>query len=176
MVRFHRTLVNGAAICQGAGEDLMWITAKTDYATRAVLALALAGRGAPPMKLAEIAARTAVPPSYLEQIMAQLRGAGIVRSERGPSGGYRLNHAPGDLTLNRVVRVFQGQLAPIACATRSSPEPCPMDHGCSLREVWRRVRDATIDILEETTFADLAAGAGEVWTIPSPPAPVAVGR
>lgn len=147
----------------------MWITAKTDYATRAILAMALAGDGAGPMKLVEIAERAAIPPSYLEQIMSQLRGAGIVRSERGPSGGYRLNHPPREITLERVVRVFQGQLAPIACATRSSPEPCPMDDGCSLREVWQRVRDATIEILEDVDFGTLAARAGARWTDPPPP-------
>jgi Rrf2 family protein len=146
----------------------MWITARTDYATRAVLALALAGEGAS-LKLTEIAERTAVPASYLEQIMGQLRLAGIVRSERGPSGGYRLNHPPGEITLERVVRVFQGQLAPIACATRSSPEPCPMEVACSLREVWHEVRDATIAVLEHHDFATLAARAGGRWADPSLP-------
>ncbi len=145
----------------------MWITAKTDYATRAVLAMVLAGDGRHPMKLSDIAERTAVPPSYLEQIMSQLRGAGIVRSERGPSGGYRLNHPPEEITLERVVRVFQGQLAPIACATRSSPESCPMDASCSIQEVWQQVRDATIEILERVDFATLAERAGGAWRDPA---------
>jgi Rrf2 family protein len=140
----------------------MWITKKTDCATRAVLALALAGDDET-LKLADIAERTAVPGSFLEQIMGQLRGAGIVRSERGPMGGYRLNHAPAEITMDRVVRVFQGQLAPIACATRSSPEPCPMDVACPLREVWQEVRDATIATLERTDFATLATRSGGRW-------------
>lgn len=145
----------------------MWITAKTDYATRAVLTMVLAGEGAQPMKLSDIAERAAIPPTYLEQIMSQLRQAGIVRSERGPSGGYRLNHPPEEISMERVVRVFQGQLAPIACATRSSPEPCPMDVACSLREVWQEVRDRTIEILEGVSFADLADRAGGAWIDPS---------
>jgi Rrf2 family transcriptional regulator, cysteine metabolism repressor len=144
----------------------MWITKKTDYATRAVLALTLADTEDEPLKLADLAERIAVPSSFLEQIMSQLRGAGIVRSERGPSGGYRLNHDPSDISLERVVRIFQGQLAPIACATRSSPEPCPMDVACSLQEVWRDVRDATIEILDNVDFAQLAARAGGRWTAP----------
>lgn len=146
----------------------MWITAKTDYATRAVLALAIEGDDERPMKLSEIALRTAVPTSYLEQIMSQLRGAGIVRSERGPVGGYRLNHPPHELTLERVVRVFQGQLAPIACATRSSPEHCPMEVACSLKTIWQEVRDATIEILESVDFATLAERAGGAWRETSP--------
>ena len=142
----------------------MWISKKTDYATRAVLALALAsGRGGAPLKMHEIAARTHVPESLLEQILAQLRGAGIVRSERGPHGGYRLNHPPEDLSLERVVRLFQGPLAPIACATRSAPEPCPMEVGCTLQDAWSEVRDATIAILERKSFADLARRAGGPW-------------
>jgi Rrf2 family protein len=142
--------------------EKMWISKKTDYATRAVLALALA-RSDAALKMHEIAARTSVPESLLEQIMAQLRGAGIVRSERGPHGGYRLNHRPEEITLERVVRLFQGPLAPIACATRSEPEPCPMEIGCTLRDAWREVRDATIAILERRTFADLARRAGGPW-------------
>ena len=142
----------------------MWISKKTDYATRAVLALALASaRGGPPLKMHEIAARTRVPESLLEQILAQLRGAGIVRSERGPRGGYRLNHPPETLSLERVVRLFQGPLAPISCATRSEPEACPMQQGCTLQDAWSEVRDATIAILERRSFADLARGARGPW-------------
>ena len=71
----------------------MWVSRRTDYATRAILALSLEGGG--PLKLEELARRTAVPQSVLEQVMPTMRTAGVVRSERGPSGGYRLNKAPG---------------------------------------------------------------------------------
>ena len=64
------------------------------------------------------------------------------------------------------MRLFQGQLAPISCATRHSPEPCPMTVGCTLREVWEEVRDATISLLGGVTFADLAKRAGGPWTQP----------
>jgi Rrf2 family protein len=103
----------------------------------------------------------------LEQVMPALRTAGIVRSERGPTGGYRLNKRPEEITLERIVRLFQGQLAPIGCATRHNPEPCPMTIGCTLREVWEEIRDATIQLLGQATFADLAAKAGGPWTDPS---------
>jgi Rrf2 family protein len=140
----------------------MWISKRTDYATRAVLALALTDDDAP-VKLEELAHRTAVPQSVLEQVMPTMRSAGIVRAERGVHGGYRLNKPPDELTLERIVRLFQGQLAPIGCATRSHPEDCPMSVECSLRFVWEDVRDATIQILAATTFADLAARAGGPW-------------
>lgn len=143
----------------------MWISRRTDYATRAVLALTLAEGG--PMKLEELARRTATPRSVLEQLMPTLRIAGIVRSERGPSGGYRLNRPPEEITLERVVRLFQGQLAPIGCATRKNPEPCPMTVGCTLRQVWEEIRDETIALLARRTFADLARRAGGPWVDPS---------
>jgi Rrf2 family transcriptional regulator, cysteine metabolism repressor len=143
----------------------MWISRRTDYATRAILALTIEGGG--PLRLEDLAHRTAIPPSVLEQVMPTMRTAGIVRSERGPAGGYRLNKRPEEITLERVVRLFQGQLAPISCATRHNPEPCPMTIGCTLREVWEEVRDATIKLLGGVTFADLATRAGGPWTEPS---------
>jgi len=143
----------------------MWIARRTDYATRAILALTLDGGG--PLKLEELARRTAVPQSVLEQAMPIMRTAGIVRYERGPAGGYRLNKPPEEITLERVVRLFQGQLAPIGCATRHNPEPCPMTIGCTLRHVWEEVRDATIRLLGDITFADLAAQAAGPWTDPT---------
>jgi Rrf2 family transcriptional regulator, cysteine metabolism repressor len=136
----------------------MWISKRTDYATRAVLALSLDQRQEA-VKLEDLAQRTEVPASVLEQVMPALRSAGIVRSERGAHGGYRLNKSPAEITLERVVRLFQGPLAPIGYATRRNPDPCPDLVARSLRPVWAEVRDATINILDRTTFADLAARA-----------------
>ena len=139
----------------------MWISRRTDYATRALLAMALDDGGS--MKLEELARRTGAPQSVLEQVMPVMRSAGIVRSERGPAGGYRLNKSPEEITLERVVRLFQGQLAPIGYATRRSPDGAPKFVAESLRDVWGEVRDATIEILERTTFADLAQRASGSW-------------
>jgi Rrf2 family transcriptional regulator, cysteine metabolism repressor len=139
----------------------MWISRRTDYATRALLALALDDGES--MKLEELAHRTGAPQSVLEQVMPVMRSAGIVRSERGPTGGYRLNKSPEEITLERVVRLFQGQLAPIGYATRRSPDSAPKFVADSLREVWGEVRDSTIEILDRTTFADLAKQAGGRW-------------
>ena len=144
----------------------MWISRKTDYTTRAVLALAVAQGET--LNAEELARRVAVPEPFLKQILVQLRDAGVIRSVRGPTGGYRLNHSPEEITLEKIVRLFQGPLAPIACATRSEPEPCTMEVDCSLRSVWAEVRDTTIAILERTTFADLAARAGGRWVSVEP--------
>jgi Rrf2 family protein len=141
----------------------MWITRRTDYATRALLALCVA-KPDELLNVDDIARRTGVPSSVTKQIMNQMRSAGLVRSERGPSGGYRLNHPPEAITLERVVRLFQGPLAPIGCATRLEPEACAMTPGCAMQDVWAEVRDATIAILSRTTFADLAARSSGPWT------------
>jgi Rrf2 family protein len=144
----------------------MWISRRTDYAGRALLALTLSDSDQP-MKMDELSRRTAVPVSVLEQILPIMRCAGLVRSQRGAAGGYRLNKAPEDITLERIVRLFQGPLAPISCATRKEPEDCPMLPGCSMQVMWQEVRDATIAILERTTFAQLARDASGPWTDPS---------
>jgi len=134
----------------------MWVSRRTDYATRAVLALSLAEEA---LNLDQLAEATEAPRSVLGQVMPRLRAAGIVRSVRGPGGGYRLNHPPAELTLERVVRVFEGQLAPIGYATRHEPDPCPAIVARSLRPAWEEIRDATITILDRINFADLAEAA-----------------
>jgi Rrf2 family protein len=134
----------------------MWVSRRTDYATRAVLSLAMAEDA---LNLDQLAEQTEAPRSVLEQVMPRLRTAGIVRSVRGPGGGYHLNHPPEELTLERIVRIFEGQLAPIGYATRHEPEPCPAIVGRSLRPAWEQVRDATITILSEITFEELAEAA-----------------
>ncbi len=128
--------------------------------------LSIAGEDAL-IRLEDLARLCAAPQSILEQAMPRMRAAGLVRSERGPHGGYRLNKPPSDITLERVVRLFEGPLAPIPCATRHEPEHCPMAVGCSLRAVWESIRDSTIGVLEQTTFADLAASARGPWLDPA---------
>src|SRR4029453_5448484 len=134
----------------------MWVTRRTDYATRAVLSLAMRDEA---LNLDQLAEATEAPRSVLEQVMPRLRAAGIVRSVRGPGGGYHLNHPPEKLTLERVVRVFEGQVAPTGCAARHEPDPCPAIVGRSLRPAWEQVRDATITILSDINFGDLAEAA-----------------
>ena len=85
------------------------------------------------LKISDLADRRTAPESDFEQILPMMRNAGLVGSERGRSRGHRLNRPAEEITLERVVRLFEGQLAPIACATWQEPEPCPMTVGCSRR-------------------------------------------
>src|SRR4029078_11464703 len=119
----------------------MWVSRRTDYATRAVLALSLAEEA---LNLDQLAEATEAPRSVLGQVMPRLRTAGIVRAGRGPGGGYRLDHPPAEVTLERVVRVCEGQLAPIGYATRHEPDPCPAIVARSLRPAWGDVKDSPL--------------------------------
>ena len=143
----------------------MWISKRTDYAARALIVLAMEQERF--LKLGELSGRTRVPAPMLEQIMVVLRTGGYVRSQRGRAGGYRLNRPASEVTLERIVRTFQGPLAPIGCATRKHPEPCPLDAGCSMLDIWKDVRDRTIEILSATTLEDLAARASGPWRFPA---------
>ncbi len=151
---FHPTAPRGQRGLRCFGASIVWVSRRTDYAARALLALALADGET--RRIEDLAETVEAPKSVLEQVMPTLRTAGLVRSDRGRGGGYRLNHPPEEITLERVVRLFEGQLAPIGYATRRNPDPCPELVARSLRPVWVEVRNATTEILERTTFADLA--------------------
>jgi Rrf2 family cysteine metabolism transcriptional repressor len=137
----------------------MKLTTRGDYATRIIMELS-ASEGPAPLSVHELAARTGISIKYLEQIMTQLRAAGVVRSQRGMHGGYALARLPGQLTIGEVVRVMDGPLAPTPCASKSAHVPCPSyrcpsEESCVLRGLWLDVRDAISGVLDQTTFGDL---------------------
>ena len=87
----------------------MHVTAKADYAVRAVIELAGSNQSSP-RKVDEVAQAQGIPVSFLENILTQLRSSGIVRSQRGPEGGYWLAHPPEEVTLAQVIRAVEGPL------------------------------------------------------------------
>ena len=132
----------------------MRVSAKADYAIRAAVELAAAGEG--PLKGERIAQAQSIPVKFLENIMVDLRNAGLVRSQRGAEGGYWLARAAGEINLAEVIRAVDGPLASVR-GTRSeelsyagSAEP--------LREVWIAVRASLRNVLESVTLAHVAAG------------------
>lgn len=131
----------------------MKVSTKGDYGVRALVELAH-HYGEGPVQSAEIAARQEVPEPYLDQLLTSLRRAGFIRSVRGPQGGHALIREPGDLKLSEVMAALEGSLAPLACV--DDPEACTKTGGCVQRDVWTRVRDATLDILESVSIGDLA--------------------
>jgi Rrf2 family protein len=138
----------------------MKLSTRGDYAVRALLELAEAEEGAV-VPLSEIADRTSIPLKYLEQIMMRLRTARVVTARRGARGGYAFARRPSEVTVGEVVRAMDGPLAPSLCASRTAHAPCPAyrcpsEDECVMRGLWVEVRDAIADILDRTTFGDLA--------------------
>jgi Rrf2 family protein len=130
------------------------VSAKADYAIRAAVELAAAGDG--PVKGERIAQAQQIPANFLENILVELRNAGIVASRRGADGGYWLAAPPGDVSIADVIRAVDGPLANVR-GVRS--EQVDYDGtAATLREVWIAVRASLRDVLERVTLADVARG------------------
>ena len=133
------------------------ITQKSKYALRALLALAARPDGEP-MMISEIAEQEVIPRKFLEQILLELKRAGLVASRRGKAGGYLLLRRPETVTFGEVLRLIDGPLAPLPCLSKMAYRrcgDCANENACKLRKVFARVADATRDILDTTTLADV---------------------
>jgi Rrf2 family protein len=130
------------------------VTAKAEYAVRAVMELA-GGEGAP-VKRDRIVAAQGIPPKFLENILAELRHAGLVESQRGSEGGYWLAHKPEDVTVAEVMRAVEG---PLASVRSSRPETLEYDGLAEpLQIVWVALRASIRRVLDEVTIAQLISG------------------
>ena len=99
-----------------------------------------------------------IPKKFLELILLELKNMGVVASKQGKHGGYQLGHPPSEITLGRVIRIMDGPLAPLPCASETAYqkcEECVDEESCGTRIVMRRVRDAIALILDGTTLADV---------------------
>jgi Rrf2 family protein len=130
------------------------VSAKTDYAIRAVLELA-AAEDDRPVKGERIATAQAIPLRFLENILMQLRHAGLVESRRGAEGGYRLARPPAEVSLADVIRAIDG---PLAGVQGDRPETLGFVGVAEpMREVWIAVRASLRSVLEHVTLADVVA-------------------
>src|SRR5438105_13601708 len=133
----------------------MHVTAKADYAVRAVIELAGSSHQAP-RKVDTVAQAQSIPVSFLENILTQLRSAGIVRSQRGPEGGYWLARPPGELNLAQIIRAVEG---PLVGVRGQRPEEVEYDGAAeSLQQVWIALRANLRKVLEHVTVEQVAAG------------------
>jgi Rrf2 family protein len=133
----------------------MHVTAKADYAVRAVVELANSSQQEP-RKVDSVAKAQGIPVSFLENILTQLRSSGVVRSQRGPEGGYWLARPPEELNLAHVIRAVEG---PLVGVRGQRPEEIEyMGSAESLKQVWIAVRANLRNVLEHVTVADVAAG------------------
>lgn len=135
------------------------LSQKARYALRAVLVLAVA-KADEPVMIADIAEEARVPRKFLEQILLDLKRRGIVHSQRGKYGGYRLGRLPREITFAEVIRAIDGPLALSPCASVTAYrrcEDCVDETTCAIRKVLMKVRDMTSDILEQRTLAEALA-------------------
>jgi Rrf2 family protein len=109
-----------------------------------------------PLHIRDIARAQHIPLRFLEQILLQLKRAGYLRSHKGPHGGYFLSKPPAEINVAEIIRVMDGPLAPIDCVSVTAHEICPHERYCSLKWLWKEVRDAVADIMEKATFEELA--------------------
>lgn len=136
------------------------ISQKARYAFKALIALAEAGPGTT-LQAGEIAAAHAIPRAFLEQILLDLRRAGIVGSRRGRGGGFVLLRDPGEIYFGPVLRLVDGPVAPLPCLSRTAYrrcEDCADEEACRIRRVFGAAYEAQLAVLETTSLADAIAG------------------
>ena len=130
------------------------VSAKSDYAVRALLELAQAGEG--PIKGERLSQTQDIPLKFLENILIDLRHAGIVRSQRGAEGGYWLARPADRITIGEVIRAVDG---PLASVRGEAPEDLAYDGAAEhLQTVWIAVRASLREVVDELTLADVVAG------------------
>jgi Rrf2 family protein len=148
----------------------MKLSVRGEYALRALLVLGV-NYGEPVVRIQTISDQQNIPKRFLEQILNDLKSAGVVQSRRGVAGGYRLARRPEDITLAIVVRHIEGALAPVSCVSEKFYEKCtcPDESRCAIRSVMREVREAVVRIMERTTIAELCERARRLQQEPLDP-------
>ncbi|MDY3200652.1 MAG: Rrf2 family transcriptional regulator [Arcobacter sp.] len=129
----------------------MKISKKTDYALRALFAIAEQKNSS--ISIRELSESVDVPRRFLENIMLEMNRAGWVKSIPGRYGGYILAKASNEITLGEVIRYFEGMIAMISCVSVSSYEPCSQESKCYFRRIFLNIRNLTAQILDKTTIA-----------------------
>jgi Rrf2 family protein len=136
---------------------MMLLSKKTQYAMLALTKLAREyGNGA--IMVGEIARSENIPQRFLENILQEMKKLGIVGSRQGKTGGYFLVQTPEDITLLTVIRHFEGTIAMVSCVSEKAYQSCEFckdETTCKIRKVFKRIRDNTYDILEETSLGSL---------------------
>ncbi len=138
----------------------MKISTRGRYALRLMMDIA-SMEGEAPVRIKDIARRQQISEKYLEQIVSVLNKAGLVRSSRGPQGGYRLSRKAEDYTAGEIVSSIEGSLVPVACLETESNE-CPRHQGCATLRLWEKVDKAIRSVMETVTLADLISWQSEL--------------
>jgi Rrf2 family protein len=133
------------------------ISKRTQYGLKAVIALGQR-YGDGPILIATLAGEERIPLKFLEGILLDLKSQGLLESKKGKGGGYQLSRPPSTITIGSIIRMMEGPLAPLPCASETAFRPCDecqdVEH-CTTRIILREVRDAIAEVLDKTTLADL---------------------
>lgn len=118
-----------------------------------------------PIPIKTIAAAEDIPEQYLEQIFVDLRRSGLVTSVRGARGGYKLGHPPADINVGQVVRVLEGEIAPVEClhADEDPQHCCSKTEHCTTKVVWEKLRDTMVAVLDDITLHDIIHGSPKLF-------------
>lgn len=131
----------------------MKISTKGRYALRLMLDLAVHDTGTP-ISLKDTARRQQISEKYLEQIISLLNRAGFVKSIRGAQGGYLLTRSPEEYTVGEILRLTEGDLAPVGCVGEN-PEGCGRKEGCATVVIWEKIFEAVNSVVDGITLADM---------------------
>lgn len=132
----------------------MKLSTKGRYGVRAMFELALHYPKAP-IPLKDIAMNQDISEKYLEQIFSALRKMGLVKSIRGMQGGYELTSSPQDITVGQILRVLEGDLAPVDCILDESVGKCDRYDSCVTKYIWKRIGESINDIVDSISLQDL---------------------
>lgn len=132
----------------------MKISTKGRYALRLMLDIALNDKDGELVRIKDIASRQEISDKYLEQIVSSLNKAGFVKSIRGPQGGYRLTKEPKEYTVGMILRLIEGNLAPVACLEDDDNE-CVRQGECVTLIIWKKLDKAIKGVVDTITLADL---------------------
>jgi len=130
----------------------MKLSTRSRYGLRAMVELALEYEKKP-MQIKVIAQRQDISNKYLEQLMSILKSSGLVRSMRGPKGGYMLSRCPSEIKLSDVFKSLEGPLVTVDCLEH--PEYCSRCTDCLTRDIWIKIQKAMMDVLDSMTLQDI---------------------
>ncbi len=132
----------------------MLISTKGRYAVRALLEIALSSeQGTKPVSSSSIAQRQNISKLYLEQLFVRLKSGGLVRSVRGPGGGFALAKAPSDISIQNIIHLMEGRTMVAECLDDESL--CERSKLCATRKIWKKVKTAVDDVLSGISLAEL---------------------
>lgn len=132
----------------------MKLSTKGRYGLRALIDLAKYSE-IEPVSISSIASRQGISERYLEQLMALLKKAGLVKSIRGASGGYTLAKSANDISVGDVLRALEGNLEPVDCPAFSSQEGCESAGGCVTKYVWKKINESINQTVNEMKISEL---------------------